>query len=193
MAITTIFIRKIRAYSKLIVLIFWIGYRFGSFVPFANLLSSLCDSDNQECRSKDVIGVLDLLLQIYHRCETFLLQNLDQISGSAVLHSIISKGSLYMNDFLGIFLFLSCIRIVNQQILMRIYSPDSIFASLKDDIFQSAFEFAKDHIPTVRKELLKEEAKMQASLEKSLWSGRTNVLKKLPKNGIDQQLLLEVS
>jgi hypothetical protein len=90
-----------------------------------------------------------------------------------------------MNDLAGI-LFL--------QYLVSIWNTfqHSSFQECKDEFIQYLFDKAKEHIFTVKRELIKEEMKMEKSLTESLKDKTWTVTKTLPLIGKDRQGILSV-
>jgi len=93
---------------------------------------------------------------------------------------------LYMNDFLGIVLIVTLLRLIQKL-------QHCSLAEMKNGVIQGVFAFTKEHIPFVKKELKKEVEKMESSLKESMWKGRKRVTKVLPKDGLDMNAIVEVS
>lgn len=105
---------------------------------------------------------------------------------SPFLHRAVAMAFLYMNDFLGIVLIVTLLRLIQKL-------QHCSLAEMKNGVIQGVFAFTKEHIPFVKKELKKEVEKMESSLKESMWKGRKRVTKVLPKDGLDMNAIVEVS
>jgi hypothetical protein len=182
-------IRTVRPYAKFIIFLAWIYIRFiGSVAPGPENLD-------------DEMGFLDLFQKLFqstadHMATCFAGDS--SASSSSTIHfgnsaftfsSLqlhIPRLALYTNDFLGIILALNVFHLVQ-------YLHHFSWQEFKDRLIQSSFDFAKTNIPAVEKGFMKEEAKMEMSLKESMWEGRRDVMKILPKDGLDMEKVLTVS
>jgi hypothetical protein len=182
-------IRTVRPYAKFIIFLAWIYIRFiGSVAPGPENLD-------------DKMGFLDLFQKLFQSTAdhmstcfagdssassstTIQFGNSSFTLSSLQLH--IPRLALYTNDFLGIILALNVFHLVQ-------YLHHFSWQEFKDRLIQSSFDFAKTNIPAVEKGFMKEEAKMEMSLKESMWEGRRDVMKILPKDGLDMEKVLTVS
>uniref|UniRef100_A0A7S3VH77 sphinganine-1-phosphate aldolase n=1 Tax=Chaetoceros debilis TaxID=122233 RepID=A0A7S3VH77_9STRA len=172
--------RRIRPYSNLIIALGWFYIRCW---PDCSSSANLSEADATEGSSvipKNInilqMGALDFIQKI---CEITVSSMLDYVKENHnSMHEVTSNAALCMNDFVGVALVASIVRWVQK--IQR-----SSYCNIKDRVVQGAFNFAKVYIPFVKKEWNKENEKMEADLKQSLWKGRKNVRKVLPKDGLN--------
>jgi glutamate/tyrosine decarboxylase-like PLP-dependent enzyme len=129
-------------------------------------------------------GLLDICYRFYFDLQSELLMRITKMTDVWIFHEMLSFLFLFLNDIMGIFLIHSLIQFM--QTLRR-----TSIIELKDDFVQKSFELAKEYVPMVKRELIKEEAKLEADLKKKMWKNRTIVTKILPKEGANSELVLE--
>lgn len=130
------------------------------------------------------MGLLDILHRMYTLVQSHILKEVTKMTDSSAYHVILSTFFLYMNDFMGLLLLLSIASFL--QSIRRMS-----WVEWKEDVVQILFDWAKVHIPMVKRELLKEEAKLEADLKKSMWKGRKTIRRMLPKEGVSPNTILE--
>lgn len=199
---TIVLMRTLRPYFKVFTALAWIYIRLirqDSKEEFCLLLESDdrnanttsfdsgADNHAMECqRPMFSRGLFDHIQNAFTALTMASTHYISKQTGSTFLHRFASTLCLYTNDFLGMILIIALLQTIQK---MQNYS----LTELKEQSIQSVFDFAKVNISFVRKELIKEEVKMEKSLKESLWKGRKQVTRVLPKRGIDVVSVLAVS
>ena len=132
------------------------------------------------------VGLLDHIKECLSTVAFSTMEHIQHRTGdSSIISNISAKVFLYTNDFLGILLIVTLLGCF-QRIM------HSSFQEIKDEGIQMVYDFAKVHIPFVRKQIEKEETKMVLSVKKSLWRGRKSVNRFLPKEGLEATTVFRV-
>jgi glutamate/tyrosine decarboxylase-like PLP-dependent enzyme len=115
---------------------------------------------------------------------TLLLQTISNYTDNTTFHNITYTLLLFVNDLLGLGLLFSIWRIMS---FITYFS----FTDWKNQAMQDIFDFASAHFSFVKKEIVKEELKLEKYLEESLWNDRSFVTKVLPKVGRDAETVFK--
>lgn len=193
----TVLLRTFRPVVKVFVAIIWIHIRLIRPVPTTTkediCLASNSDSDigvSTQCEGdilpKVVVGLLDIVQKLITSLAIAFQSFIFKHSGSLSFIRLASTLCLFINDFLGIILIAAFFRFTQKAFRYSL-------TEMKDQTIQTTFDLAKEYLPFVRNELLKEEAKMEISLKGSMWKDRKQVIKNLPKEGMAINSLIEVS
>ena len=186
-------VRTIRPYIKILVGVIWFMVRFvpHPMVSFSQKMVDVWKDDSSHMIFIDAAffsfhktGLLDVCYRLYFNLQSHLLMRVTKMTDASIVHEILSFFFLVLNDLLGIFLIHALIQSVQN---LRRTSINEI----KDDFIQKSFELAKEYVPMVKRELMKEEAKLEADLKKKMWKNRTDATKVLPKEGINTDLVLD--
>ena len=123
-------------------------------------------------------GLLDALIQLLHNIRGNMSAELSHMPDSSpslarVLNILLRFCGIIINDILGI--------IFLRSTLCALYTiRHASLSELKSSFIQSAYEFAADNIPAVKKELAKEEIKMMKSIEAELKDPKRIITSSLP-------------
>ncbi len=190
----TVIIRTVRPYYKYVIVLGWIYIRFWPHSPelpqddyTAEGTSKNEITGNPKTSIHD-LGFLDYFKDLYSTLTTMVLSYIIEHAPTHLqLQKMASRSMLYINDGLGIMVVASTVRFIQN---VHNFS----YSEWKERMIQNLFEFAKVHVPMVKKEWEKEENKMEQDLKKSLWEGRgENVRRKLPEDGLDIDSVINVS
>lgn len=129
-------------------------------------------------------GLFDICYRLYFDLQSDVLMRVTKMTDASIFHEILSCFFLFVNDWMGILLIHSLI-----QCMQRLRRTSIM--ELRDGFIQKSFELAKEYVPVVKRELMKEEAKLEADLKMKMWKDRTNVIKVLPKEGTNSDLVLD--
>ena len=129
-------------------------------------------------------GLLDGLIELLHIIRGNLSAELSSIlsasptASNRVFIPLVQLCGLITNDILGI--------IFLRSTLAALYSfQHTSFSDLKSSFIQSAYEFAAENVPAVKKELAKEEVKTMESIESSLKDPNRTITAILPAKKSD--------
>jgi hypothetical protein len=182
---TIVLMRTVRPYVKVFIFLVWVYIR----VIREESTEETCQGlqYEMECRKEFAVtqGLLHKIQISFAVLSSASTEFISQQSGSVLFHRLASRFFLYANDLLGIILIVGFLRTIQS-------IQQCTFSELKDRSVQYIFDFAKENISFVTKELAKEEDKMELSLKESLWGERKTLTKVLPKEGSNVLDLLQV-
>jgi len=189
-----VIIRNVRPFVKFVIFFIWIYIRGHIWSHTKSLhhcaqVSYTCSIYSDEltgCNrpinwNQDFFQIVYTLIVKFESCILHQIQVRNYEYFSTCLKVIIRV----MNDFLGI-IFVQCI-ISTWNSLQH-----SSFQEWKDEMIQYIFDMAKEYIGSVKRELIKEEMKMEKFLSESLKDKTWKITRTLPEMSIDRKEILAV-
>lgn len=188
-----VIIRQVRPFAKYTMILLWLYIRI--LVPGDNQISSAsryqdaqhtqynnCSSFLEESFRDH--GFLQYIFISLIKMESFILLQIRRRHYDS-LFTILRIVLRIISDWLGI-LFL--------QFLLSTWNGfhHSSFQELREEFTQYLFDIAKENISSVKRELIKEEMKMETFLSESLKDKTWNITRTLPQMGRDKEDILTV-